>query len=369
MRILFIRSLDARKEHRDAGDIRIDNLIGTLEKRGTITRFTTGFAHSIKLPRSLPGYKAIDYLISTILEMPQSLFILLKVLTTKRYRACTHVWMHPFSYTSIYMMPLFRLAGKRVIFDYNDDFFLLLEQYALPYRIMGFFLFRIPQTLAPYLATDIITTRHMAKRLGKRFERKVYVLPAGYSKEKFTDAGKQVAKRSGTHIGYFGLIGEDFDSAFAIKAFSEMKLKGTTLHLYGRMDPRFKRTGGRNVVYHGLIPHEQVAGEMRKMDVLLNTFPYSTLANSASPGKVFEYMAVGGAILSADILSVEGTLHEGRNALLYKPSDKESFKAQLRRLCVDAALRERLGRAAARDAKRYSWDVLTAGLMTHLKKR
>lgn len=92
----------------------------------------------------------------------------------------------------------------------------------------------------------------------------------------------------------------------------------------------------------GKLPHGEVPAVMQGFDVALQTgaAPY------ASPLKLFEYMALGRPVIAPDQPNIREVLADGENALLFAPGDATAFRSALQRLCVDAALRRRLGEAA-----------------------
>lgn len=110
---------------------------------------------------------------------------------------------------------------------------------------------------------------------------------------------------------------------------------------------------GPRVHVLGRVPHEEVAPLMQSFDVALQTAatPY------ASPLKLFEYMALGKAIVAPDQPNLREVLSDGENALLFAPADQTAFAAALRRLCCEAALRADLGAAAERTLRErpYTW--------------
>jgi glycosyltransferase involved in cell wall biosynthesis len=77
----------------------------------------------------------------------------------------------------------------------------------------------------------------------------------------------------------------------------------------------------------------------------------------ASPLKLFEYMALGCAIVAPDLPNIREVLTDGRDAVLFDPADPGAFRAALDRLCRDGALRDRLGAAASRtiDERGFTW--------------
>jgi len=94
----------------------------------------------------------------------------------------------------------------------------------------------------------------------------------------------------------------------------------------------------------GSLPHGEVPAIMQTFDVALQT----GAAAYASPLKLFEYMALGRAVIAPDQPNIREVLTDGADALLFAPGDAASFRAALTRLCGDAELRRRLGAAARR---------------------
>lgn len=103
----------------------------------------------------------------------------------------------------------------------------------------------------------------------------------------------------------------------------------------------------------GRVPHEAVAPYLGSFDVALQTAatPY------ASPLKLFEYMALGRAIVAPDQPNIREVLAHGENALLFQPGDEAGFRLALAALVNDRALRARIGAAAARTVEEapFTW--------------
>jgi glycosyltransferase involved in cell wall biosynthesis len=110
---------------------------------------------------------------------------------------------------------------------------------------------------------------------------------------------------------------------------------------------------GSRVHLVGRVAHHEVAAFMRTFDIALQTasVPY------ASPLKLFEYMALGRAVIAPDQPNIREVLEDDANALLFDPLGEMSFRMALTRLCGDAALRAELG-ARARSTienRRFTW--------------
>jgi glycosyltransferase involved in cell wall biosynthesis len=104
------------------------------------------------------------------------------------------------------------------------------------------------------------------------------------------------------------------------------------------------RRVAERVHFTGRVPHSGIAALMRIFDVALQPAAVAY----ASPLKLFEYMALGRAIVAPDQPNIREVLADGHNALLFEPGNQASFSGALKRLCEDAALRRQIGEAARR---------------------
>lgn len=118
-----------------------------------------------------------------------------------------------------------------------------------------------------------------------------------------------------------------------------------------------------NVTFHGRLPHSSLAEMYGRCDVLLAPYQKRVVVGGGtdtsawmSPLKIFEYMAAGKAIVCSDMPVLREVLEAERTALLVSPGDLDAWCRALARLIGDAALRERLGKAAQREFEaKYTW--------------
>ena len=113
----------------------------------------------------------------------------------------------------------------------------------------------------------------------------------------------------------------------------------------------------------GTVPQARVASELARASVVSVPFLRSAMTERhTSPIKVFEAMAAGRPIVATDLPSTREVLRDGENALLVPPGDALALAAAVKRLLADAALAERLARAAWDEAPAYSWDARARAL-------
>jgi glycosyltransferase involved in cell wall biosynthesis len=96
------------------------------------------------------------------------------------------------------------------------------------------------------------------------------------------------------------------------------------------------------------VPYERLGGELGAAAICLGIFGTSEKARRVVPNKVYQAMAVGRPIVTADTPAVRETLTDGENAILVPAGDPEALAAATIRLADDAELRARLGENAWR---------------------
>jgi len=110
---------------------------------------------------------------------------------------------------------------------------------------------------------------------------------------------------------------------------------------------------GQRVHFVGRVPHQDIASYVQTFDIALQTKAVAY----ASPLKMFEYMALGRAIIAPDQPNLCEILKPDIDALLFDPADETSFFSALERLSWDQELRARLGAAARRSVEEtpFTW--------------
>ncbi len=115
------------------------------------------------------------------------------------------------------------------------------------------------------------------------------------------------------------------------------------------------------VVFAGRQPHSRIARFVSAMSigVLLDSNAYG------SPMKIFEYWAMGKAVIAPRVAPVVEILQDGQNGLLIEPGDAAAMAAHILRLAADPALRGALGAAGRRRVlEQHTWDNNAAQILT-----
>jgi glycosyltransferase involved in cell wall biosynthesis len=129
--------------------------------------------------------------------------------------------------------------------------------------------------------------------------------------------------------------------------------------LRGRVEEILRDASAQDrVIMLGAVPHDQVPRLLDACDVLVS--PHVPLDAGAeffgSPTKLFEYMAMGRAIVASRLGQIGEVLEHERTALLVEPGNVGELAESITRLAASRELRERLGAAARQTAiERYTW--------------
>jgi glycosyltransferase involved in cell wall biosynthesis len=123
-----------------------------------------------------------------------------------------------------------------------------------------------------------------------------------------------------------------------------------------------QRAQSDNVTFTGFIPNQELPLYQSAADVLLMPYSRSIMGSSgtadsasvASPMKMFEYMAAGRAIVTADLPVIREVLNE-KNAVFCEPDDVGKWKVEIGKLLADESRRVALGKQALQDVQGYTW--------------
>ena len=125
-----------------------------------------------------------------------------------------------------------------------------------------------------------------------------------------------------------------------------------------------------NVVFSGFIPNQDLPLYQAAADILLMPYSRAIMGSSgsadsaavASPMKMFEYMAAGRAIVSADLPVIREVLNE-RNAAFCEPDEMGDWRLVIEALLDDENHRTELGKQARRDVEGYTWVARAQRIM------
>jgi glycosyltransferase involved in cell wall biosynthesis len=126
-----------------------------------------------------------------------------------------------------------------------------------------------------------------------------------------------------------------------------------------------------DIIFTGLIPQLDAPKYLAAADILVSPHVQNPDGTRffGSPTKLFEYMAVGKAIVASDLDQIGEVLVHKESAYLVKPGSVEELVDAIKVLIDDKSLREKIAFGAhSKVSKYYTWDANVERLlerMTH----
>lgn len=122
-------------------------------------------------------------------------------------------------------------------------------------------------------------------------------------------------------------------------------------------------------VFAGRIPQADAPAYLAAADILVSPHVPNPDGSEffGSPTKLFEYMALGRAIVASDLAQIGEVLQHEETAWLVPPGDPEALARGCRTLIEDANLRARIGAAARRRAvEHHTWREHTRRILDRI---
>ena len=203
------------------------------------------------------------------------------------------------------------------------------------------------------LVTDPEQARYVSGRYRLPSDR-VQVLPNFVDTSLFRPQDGSVRE---DRLVFVGRLSEEKNLESLIRALSGL---GVGLDLYYGDDARRQsleavaRETGVDVRFFGRVPNADLPAVLRRYSLFVLPSLYEGM-----PKSLLEAMACGLCVLATDVRGTRELVEHGRTGWLVGTTPAE-LRAGVQTLRGDAALRERLGRAAAEDARRrFSLDAVT----------
>jgi glycosyltransferase involved in cell wall biosynthesis len=234
-----------------------------------------------------------------------------------------------------------------------------------------------------------VTTRALRKALersaGFGFDNEALIVaPNGVELERYENfpdpasARRKLMLKNRLTIGFTGHIypgrGADllFDLARQMPGVNFLWVGGTP-ELVTFWQKKLETVGAKNVMMTGFVEHERIPLYQAAAEILLMPYGRSISASSGqdiaeviNPMKMFEYMASGRAIVSADLPVLREVLHD-RNAVFCEPGNVGVWKSAIESLLLDEKKRTALGMQARRDVERFTWEARERRILNGLK--
>ena len=120
------------------------------------------------------------------------------------------------------------------------------------------------------------------------------------------------------------------------------------------------------IEWKGYVAHDEMPALLSDHDFGLSYVPDLLSYRMSSPTKVFEYLAVGLAVIASDILAHRAIIKDRHNGVLVKPGDPEAWADSIEELCKDEKKRVAIQCRARESVRKHDWNNKIAELITNL---
>jgi glycosyltransferase involved in cell wall biosynthesis len=198
---------------------------------------------------------------------------------------------------------------------------------------------------------------------------RIAVIPNGIDQERFgnnslsiEDAKSKLGLGHRLVLGFTGFVREWHGLDRVVDLIAD-RADGAGLHLLivgdgparESLQARARHRGiADRVTVTGIVDRDQVPDYVAAFDIALqpSVVPY------ASPLKLFEYLAMGRAIVAPESPNIAEVLTDGENAVLFDPDQADGMLRAIERICNDGELRRRVadGARSAIVLRKLTWD-------------
>jgi len=185
---------------------------------------------------------------------------------------------------------------------------------------------------------------------------RIVVIPNGVDREHFqnisdrSESKRRLGLEGRLVLGFTGFVREWHGLDQVVEMLAENSLSNS-LHLLlvgdgparQELEKKARALGVEGkLTITGVIDRDSVAHYLSAFDIALQP----AVTDYASPLKVFEYMAMGCAIVAPAKPNIQEILTSGKDAVLFDPGDRSGFRMAVERVCNDSALREQISKRA-----------------------
>jgi glycosyltransferase involved in cell wall biosynthesis len=278
------------------------------------------------------------------------------------------------------IMWMWRLLGKRTVFDHHD---LTPELFATKFNlnrsiVLSFFGFaerRMLRAVHKVISTNE-SYKAIAMRRGGRTAEDVVVVRNSPDPLRFSVRVPDPGLRASAKylVAFLGEIGQQDGVDVLIRTISTINaqlgadavhyvLMGAGPH-YDNIVAYAKKCGvSEQITFTGRADNETICRVLSSADLAVDPCPYSPHANVSTATKIMEYMFFSLPIIAFDLLE---TRRSGEDSIRYaRLGDEAHFSQLIVELLPDEAQRRALGRAARiRLDTKLSWRVSSRNLIT-----
>ncbi len=269
---------------------------------------------------------------------------------------------------------VYKLAGKRFVFDHHD---LCPELYEAKFGRRGalwrlqLWLERMTFRFADVVVTTNQSYRRIALERGKVRPGQIHVVRSGPNLADWPSPAHVPRTPQTAEIGYLGVMGEQEGLELFLQVLRRLHDRGREVRALLIGDGPRRRTIeveaarlglSAHVSFPGCLPDAEMKARLSAVNVCVNPDRPSTLNDLSTMNKIVEYMALGKPIVQFE--ATEGRISAGDCALYAAAGDVDDFADKLMLLLDNPALRARMGAAGrSRVEAELAWSHQEAALL------
>ena len=206
---------------------------------------------------------------------------------------------------------------------------------------------------------------------------KVAVVENGADLHRFKPAADKMAERrrlgidtDAAVLAFVGSFQAYHRAASLIAAFAGLPSKNAALLMIGdgpgraECETLARQAGLKDRVrFCGRLPNDEVPGVLAAADIAV--LPATN--DYGNPMKLYEYLAMGLAIVAPDKPTVRDVVAHNRNAVLFAPDDRQALISALNKVIGDEEMRARLSENALAERPHIGWDARARSLVTAIE--
>jgi glycosyltransferase involved in cell wall biosynthesis len=124
-----------------------------------------------------------------------------------------------------------------------------------------------------------------------------------------------------------------------------------------------------NAEWHAWVEYERLPNELHRAGCALGIFGTSAKAARVIPNKVFQALACGVPVITADTPAARELLTDGADALLVPPGDPAALAAAVQRLAAEPELGKKLSEAGRRTYEERASEAVLGGCWRSVLER
>ena len=203
-------------------------------------------------------------------------------------------------------------------------------------------------------------------------EEKIEVIPNGYFESKFKKLELDNTREVEGMISFLGTLHLKLDIDKIV--YLAKLLKNSKIYIIGdgparvKLERKIKKNKLKNIIITGWLPDERAFSLVAKSQVCILPEQPSKHVEVSCPVKLFDYGALGKAIVADNVSEMCRLFGEKNAALLSDPNNPDEFVENVLKLLNNEKIRRRISNNAKKIVKDYTWEKLAKKLVRVYEK-